>query len=156
MSRVRIATIPAGRPFVPLLIALVVLSLVSTLAAIAVRSPYTHSNLGVYDRGYTRTEQAVVGPAELYRGEGVAPIRYPDEATRGAALWVSKGCVGCHSLTGRGGVIGPDMAGFDAAWLREKTREGPNGMPAYAEGALSDKDLEAIVAYLQAINAGHR
>lgn len=138
------------RPLVPLVIAAVVATFATTLVVIALRSPYTHSNLGGYDPAYTRTEQAVVGAPVPFRGEGAAAIRYPDEPTRGQGLWVSKGCVFCHSFAGRGGVFAPEMGGAPASKLREYTHEGPTGMPRYAEGALSDDELNAIVAYLRA------
>ena len=37
----------------------------------------------------------------------------PEDPTRGARLFVSKGCVKCHALKGEGGKIGPDLGKID-------------------------------------------
>lgn len=37
----------------------------------------------------------------------------PEEPTRGARLFVIKGCVKCHALKGEGGKIGPDLGKID-------------------------------------------
>jgi hypothetical protein len=34
----------------------------------------------------------------------------PGDSTRGAALFVEKGCIQCHSLSGKGGSVAPDLA----------------------------------------------
>ena len=147
------APAPRASLVVPLLLALLVAGLSTLLLTVGARSPYTHSNLGGFGLIYERTEQAVVGPPVLYRGNHAARLAASDAATRGASLWVAKGCYACHGITATGGVVGPDIAGFDAAWLREKTSEGPGGMPVYAEDALANEELDAIVTYLRAANA---
>jgi mono/diheme cytochrome c family protein len=37
----------------------------------------------------------------------------PEDPTRGARLFVSKGCVKCHALKGEGGKVGPDLGKID-------------------------------------------
>ncbi len=37
----------------------------------------------------------------------------PQDPTRGARLFVSKGCVKCHALKGEGGKVGPDLGKID-------------------------------------------
>ncbi len=37
----------------------------------------------------------------------------PEEPTKGARLFVNKGCVKCHALKGEGGKIGPDLGKID-------------------------------------------
>lgn len=137
---------------IPAFFALLVVFLGGTLLAIGARSPYTHGNLMPdVDPRYTRTEQISVGPSQPYEGGQVgASVAKADAVTRGAAYFVTKGCAGCHGLRGTGGVVGPDMAGQDASYLREFTREGRTAMPAYAEGALTDEQLGDIVTYLRA------
>jgi mono/diheme cytochrome c family protein len=71
-----------------------------------------------------------------------------DPAQLGKQLFVVEGCAGCHGLDGRGGVIGPSLIGTKVQKLRTMTNIGPQGMPAYAPGALSDQDLAAIAAFL--------
>ena len=35
----------------------------------------------------------------------------PQDPTKGARLFVNKGCVKCHALKGEGGNVGPDLGG---------------------------------------------
>ena len=136
----------------PAFICAAVLGIAFTLLAIVARSPYTHSNLDLsFDPGYTRTEQMIVqGPVPM-GGEMMAGARASDPVQLGKQLFVVKGCAYCHGLNGRGGVVGPSIVGTKAEKLRVKTTVGPQGMPAYAPGALTDPDLAAIAAYLAAM-----
>ena len=77
--------------------------------------------------------------------------RASDPVQLGKQLFVADDCAACHGIDGRGGIIGPSIVGSTADKLRAKTQVGPKGMPAYAPGALSDADLAAIAAYLQAM-----
>ena len=130
-----------------------VLLIAVTLLTIVVRSPYTHSNLNAsYDPGYTRTEQMVVGsPMPFGAGELAVP-RSSDPVVLGRQLFVVDGCASCHGLDGRGGIVGPSIVGTKAEKLRVKTQVGPQGMPPYAPGALTDADLAAMAAYLDAMS----
>ncbi len=136
---------------VPTILALVVLPLALTLLIVGARSPYTHANLTPgYDAGYTRTDQAVAGQEEPFTGMMSAVPLAADPVERGRQLFVVKECASCHGLDGRGGIVGPPIAGTEADDLRDKTQVGPGGMPAFAPDALSDADLNAIAAYLAA------
>lgn len=129
-----------------------VLVIALTLLTIVARSPYTHSNLDIgFDPRYTRTEQMLVGAPVPQMGDMLAVPRASDPVQLGKQLFVSKGCAFCHGLDGRGGIVGPSIAGTNAAKLRVKTTVGPGGMPAFAPGALTDQDLAAIAAYLAAM-----
>ena len=135
----------------PASIGTAVLVIALTLLAIVARSPYTHSNLSLaFDSGYTRTEQSVVGASVPFGGDGLAVAAASDPMQLGKQLFVTKGCAACHGLDGRGGIIGPSILGTKAEKLRTKTQVGPQGMPAYAPGALTDPDLAAIAAFLNA------
>ena len=135
----------------PAAIGTAVLVIALTLLAIVARSPYTHSNLNLaFDSGYTRTEQSVVGASVPFGGDGLAVAAASDPVQLGKQLFVTKGCAACHGLDGRGGIIGPSILGTKAEKLRTKTQVGPQGMPAYAPGALTDPDLAAIAAFLNA------
>ena len=137
----------------PAFIGMAVLGIAFTLLAIVARSPYTHSNLNLaFDPRYTRTDQALVGAPVPISGMmlGVRPAN--DPVQHGKQLFVMEGCASCHGLDGRGGVVGPSIIGTKADKLRVKTTVGPQGMPAYAPGALTDQDLAAIAAYLQAMS----
>jgi cytochrome c len=43
----------------------------------------------------------------------LAQTLLPEDPTRGARLFVSKGCVKCHALKGEGGKVGPDLGKID-------------------------------------------
>ncbi len=133
----------------PAFIGSAVLVIAFSLLTIVARSPYTHSNLNVaIDPRYTRTGQIVVGaPIPLGR-ERLAVPPASDPVELGKQLFVAEGCASCHGLNGGGGIIGPSILGTQAKKLRAITHVGPKGMPAYADGALSDEDLAAIAAYL--------
>ncbi len=136
----------------PAFIGAAVLGLAFTLLAITVRSPYTHANLDVrFDPAYQRTEQTVIGASIPIPGAMLAVPRASDPVMLGKQLFVSNGCASCHGLDGRGGIVGPAIVGTKAAKLRAVTQVGPQGMPAYAPGAMSDDDLAAIAAYLAAM-----
>ncbi len=137
---------------VPLVAGLVVPLLAALLLAIGARSPYTHSNLEpALPPGYTRTQLGLVGQVTGLGDSGLLPAaRSADPAGRGAALFVTHGCASCHGLRGQGSAVGPAIAGTDARTLRAKTQKGPGGMPTFSPKDLTDDDLAAIAAYLQA------
>jgi len=137
----------------PVLIGAGVLMLALTLLTIVARSPYTHSNLNLgFDPRYTRTQQMVVGAPVPVTGHPLAVPRASNPVELGKQLFVSNGCAGCHGLDGHGGIIGPSIVGTKTEKLRVKTNVGPKGMPPYAPGALTDQDLAAIAAYLEAMS----
>lgn len=136
---------------VPGFIGSAVLVIALTLLAIVVRSPYTHANLDLtLDSRYTRTQQMAVGGPVPFGGDDLAVAPASDPVQLGRQLFVTKGCAACHGLDGRGGIVGPSILGTKPEKLRTKTQVGPQGMPAYAPGALTDQDLAAIAAYLNA------
>lgn len=137
----------------PAFIGTAVLLIGLTLLLIVARSPWTHSNLNPgFDPSYTRTEQDLVGTPMPFMGDVLGVPAATDPVQLGHQLFVVKGCAACHGLDGRGGVIGPSIVGTNAEKLRAKTQVGPQGMPAYAPGALTDQDLAAIAAYLDAMS----
>ena len=136
----------------PAFIGSAVLVIALTLLTIVARSPYTHSNLNFnFDPHYTRTDQIVVGaPISFGAGRLAVPLA-SDQIELGKQLFIADSCATCHGLDGRGGIVGPSLVGKTVKKLRSTTRVGPKGMPAYADGALSDADLEAIAGYLSSI-----
>lgn len=137
----------------PAFIGSAVFVLAATLIGIVARSPYTHSNLNLnIDPRYTRTEQMVVGAPIPF---GVGRLSVPsasDPVKYGKQLFIADNCASCHGIDGSGGVIGPSILGKTAKKLRTTTHVGPKGMPAFADGALSDADLDAIAAYLNSVS----
>lgn len=140
-------------------VSFVVLGLVTFLALvilmIGARSPYTHANLAAgYDPRYDRTSQILVGAEADLAGHGtnVAPAG-ADARARGASLYVTQGCAGCHALEGRGGIVGPKIAGVDPELLAERVRQGPVGMPRFSTVSLTAEEVADIVAYLRSLPA---
>jgi cytochrome c553 len=142
-----------SRFVVPMLLAIVVVPLALLLLVVGARSPNTHMNLAPgFDPNYTRTDQSIVDPPVPFSGMMSAVPLASDPVERGHQLFVTNDCASCHGLDGRGGIVGPPIAGTNAHDLRVKTQVGPGGMPAFAPGALSDPDLTAIAAYLAAMS----
>jgi mono/diheme cytochrome c family protein len=50
--------------------------------------------------------------------------------------------------------VGVRLAGLDASVLRMTTSMGPHGMPQFSSDSLTDDDLAAIVAYINAKGGG--
>jgi putative heme-binding domain-containing protein len=63
----------------------------------------------------------------------VAAKPVPGNAEHGAELYRSKGCAGCHSIKGEGGVVGPDLATIgtarSATYLREALENPSSAVP---------------------------
>lgn len=137
----------------PACIGTAVLLIAITLLTIVARGPYTHSNLNVgFDPSYTRTQQIFLGTPIPLPGSRLAVPAASDPIQFGRQLFVVDGCAACHGLDAHGGIIGPSLAGIKADKLRAKTQVGPQGMPAYAPGALTDADLAAITSYLNSMS----
>ena len=129
---------------------IVVVSL--TLIGIILLGPNTHDALATGpEAGYSRTMQLTVGMTMPFQGMGVGQPLPTEQIARGRALMVTNDCASCHGLDGKGGVIGKPIVGFSAAQLRAKTDQGPDEMPAFAKGQLSDQDLTDIAAYLNSL-----
>jgi len=142
---------------IPAIAAMWVVGVPATLIGIILFGPYTHGNLAAeYQPGYVRTEQIVVSPASPYGGPGLdgSVILSDDPVTRGSQLLVAKGCATCHGLDGQGGPVGVRLTGLDAAMLRMTTSMGPHGMPQFSSDSLTDDDLAAIAAYINAHGGG--
>jgi mono/diheme cytochrome c family protein len=135
-----------------LVIGLILLLVALTLLTVGANSPYTHANLNSgYDDRYTRTEQIVVGPPQQFGGLSAQAVTSGDAVTRGAALFVTEGCVGCHALGGQGGAVAKPIAGVDEQLLAQRVRQGLNGMPQFSTVGLTDQQLADIGAYLRSL-----
>lgn len=145
-----------NRFFVPIAVAAMVSGLgVGLVVGIIARSPETHAN--VHPEGYDRTPLFYLGEPATFDGLGLAdpePLTTADDPVeRGRLIFFGAGCVTCHGLDDRGGIVGPrlDVGDLTVTDLRQATRTGPQGMPIFDEEQLSDGDLESLYAYLQAI-----
>ena len=135
-------------------IGLLLLLVALTLLGIGANSPYTHANLNAgYDERYDRTEQIVVGPPTEFGGLSRPVAGEADPLTRGAALFVTTGCVGCHALGALGGAVAKPIAGVDQKLLAQKVRQGTAGMPQFSAAGLTDEQVADIGAYLRSLPA---
>ncbi len=138
-------------------VSFVVLGLVSILALvilmIGARSPYTHANLAEgFDPRYERTVQTLVGAeADLAVHGSRAMPAGADARARGSMLYVTQGCASCHALEGRGGIVGPKLAGIDEETVAQRVRQGPVGMPRFSTTALTDAQVADIAAFLRSL-----
>lgn len=81
---------------------------------------------------------------------------------QGKQLIRSQSCLGCHTIDGQGGNIGPDLSkegtrGHSQQWLTEqirnpKSHNATTVMPSF--GGLSDQQTKQIVAYLESLGTG--
>jgi mono/diheme cytochrome c family protein len=83
-------------------------------------------------------------------------------AQRGAQLFHSLGCIGCHKVNGQGGAIGPDLSsgvlkGKSRQWLitqiRDPKKHDPKTiMPAFPSA--TDQQVNEVVDYLLTLQPG--
>lgn len=134
-------------------IGVLLVSAALTILTIGARSPYTHANLGSgYDPRYDRTAQISVNDDPAFGGfSSDTSAGNLDPVAHGASLYVTKGCVTCHALEGRGGPVGPAIAGTSAATIERRTRTGPGGMPRFDQHGLSSDEIAAIAAFLNSL-----
>ncbi|HSP06027.1 MAG TPA: c-type cytochrome [Acidobacteriota bacterium] len=73
---------------------------------------------------------------------------------RGQAVFEEVGCIGCHKLLGRGGVIGPELdkagANHSPEWLIKHFKSPASVSPGSAMPPIhvSDEDLDALTLYV--------
>ena len=80
---------------------------------------------------------------------------------RGKEQFTSRGCIGCHTVNGHGGKVGPDLSderlnNRSRQWLRTQIRDPKKNdpqtlMPAY--DTLNDKQVTDLVNYLQSLSS---
>jgi len=122
----------------------------------AVRKPVT----------YTADEIAAIaayvadlapGPAipdpEVYSGEGLTE----EEIARGGELFRTN-CSACHNFEGSGGALpggkyAPTLKGVANRHIYSAIRIGPQQMPVFSKGALTDADVNEIIGYLNQLHA---
>ena len=99
--------------------------------------------------GFSRIGFSIVCLVLLAASGALAQDRDDDEDS-GERLYISRGCMGCHGASGRGGV-GPALAGTPLpidAFLGQ-IRHPRDIMPAFPEEVVSEEDAEEIHEYLQ-------
>jgi ubiquinol-cytochrome c reductase cytochrome b subunit len=82
-------------------------------------------------------------------------------AEEGKKLFHSMACIGCHTINGTGGSVGPDLSdegekGRSLSWIKEQIRQPEKHdpdtlMPSFA--SLSDQKVDNLAAYLESLKA---
>lgn len=67
-------------------------------------------------------------------------------------------CSACHNFQGSGGAlpngkVAPPLLNSEPIDIHEAMRTGPGEMPVFADGAIPDKDVRAMIAYLDQVHA---
>jgi Cytochrome C oxidase, cbb3-type, subunit III len=142
-----------GSAWISVVLAIVTLITAIGMVVVFVRNPLTHANLDE-PTGYDRTLIARVDEEFPYLGPGLEDpslAESGDLLSDGQTLYFGLGCGGCHGISGQGGVVGPELVGEvgSLGGFIEDVREGPRGMPGYAEEILSDEQLAKIHAFLK-------
>lgn len=89
--------------------------------------------------------------------EATADTTKAGDATNGRRIYIAVGCYECHGRQGQGGnfnystpVLAQTKLPLEA--FKALVRLGPNDMPAYTQGVLSDQDVADIHAFLQSLS----
>jgi ubiquinol-cytochrome c reductase cytochrome c subunit len=104
---------------------------------------------------FSKREIAAMTAYVASLGKGPA-IPHPDPASaslsRGLALFTEH-CAGCHQVVGEGGYVTdtrvPVLAHASPTQIAEAVRIGPYLMPTFSKKAISDRELNAIIAYVE-------
>jgi ubiquinol-cytochrome c reductase cytochrome c subunit len=98
-------------------------------------------------------EAMVAYVASLGNGPPV-PKPHPEggDVAEGLRLFTSH-CAGCHQVAARGGyvtgAVAPPLSDANATEIAEAVRIGPYLMPSFSPHAISDRQLDSIVAYVE-------
>ena len=81
----------------------------------------------------------------------------PEEIAVGGDLFRTN-CSACHNFQGSGGAlpngkVAPPLLQAEPIDIYEAMRTGPGEMPVFADGAIPDKDVRAMIAYLDQVHA---
>jgi ubiquinol-cytochrome c reductase cytochrome c subunit len=101
-----------------------------------------------------REIDALVAYVASFGGGPAIPDPRPasDRLPEGKSLYTEH-CAGCHQEVAQGGYVTgarvPPLQGLDARTIAEAVRIGPYLMPEFPESQIDDRELDAIVAYVQ-------
>jgi mono/diheme cytochrome c family protein len=89
--------------------------------------------------------------------EATGDATHAGDATKGRSIYLAVGCYECHGRQGQGGnfnypapILAQTKLPLEA--FKALVRLGPNDMPAYTVGVLSDQDVADIHAFLQSLS----
>ena len=89
-------------------------------------------------------------------GPPIPVLHHNADLTRGRVIY-EENCQQCHGATGDGAVAGfgwlaPSLKASIPVQVAEAVRTGPGIMPRYAAADISDRDLDALVGYVEAMH----
>ena len=81
----------------------------------------------------------------------------PEAIAAGGELFRTN-CSACHNFQGSGGAlpngrVAPPLLDAKPVDIHEAMRTGPGEMPVFADGAVADDDVRAMIAYLEQVHA---
>lgn len=94
-----------------------------------------------------------VPAASTYNPDGLSA----EELARGGELFRTN-CSACHNVEGRGGALprgaaAPPLMKTSNKHIYEAMRIGPQQMPVFSSGVITDKDAREIIGYLNSLHA---
>ena len=103
--------------------------------------------------GPRQIDALVAYVASLGPGPGVpAPRPERGDLSEGQRLFADR-CAGCHQIVGAGGyvtgAVPPPLHTASAVQIAEAVRIGPYVMPSFSERALSNRQLDSIIRYVE-------
>jgi ubiquinol-cytochrome c reductase cytochrome c subunit len=102
-----------------------------------------------------REIRALVAYVASFGGGPPIPTPHPDPSrlSEGMSLFTEH-CAGCHQVVGEGGYVTgarvPPLEDATATQIAEAVRIGPFLMPRFPKSQIDDRELDAIVAYVEA------
>lgn len=94
----------------------------------------------------------------IFPSPGIQGIPQRGDPQRGKRIYQSWGCPSCHTLDGKGGKIGPDLARAgeihtDPYWFRRYLADPRGIIPNSVKPPvrLSDPDMDDLIAYLMSL-----
>jgi mono/diheme cytochrome c family protein len=107
----------------------------------------------------TATPETVVGPVPTTTTDtsDLPALKLTGDPTAGKAVFMSAGCVGCHTLADAGatGTVGPNLddAKPDTELVVTRVTKGMGAMPPFA-GQLTDQQIADVAAYVTQATGG--
>ncbi len=115
---------------------------------------------------FTAEEIAAISLYVASLGDGPAipdPGQYDPSGLSAAEVAVGgdlfrTNCSACHNFQGSGGAlpngrVAPPLLDAEPLDIHEAMRTGPGEMPVFADGAIPDKDVRSMIAYLDQVHA---
>jgi ubiquinol-cytochrome c reductase cytochrome c subunit len=88
-------------------------------------------------------------------GPGIPHVSPDGDAGAGGVLY-RLNCAACHSWAGTGGALqdreAPNLFAATPTQIAEAVRTGPDAMPSFGQAALTDRQLDDVVAYIRTLD----